>query len=142
MSDQASPGVTAQGGCLCGAVRYEVRGPLRGVVMCHCGQCLRSHGHFAAYTSVSLGHLTIFEEGALKWFEASDKARRGFCGACGSRLFWEPYGEGRMSVAAGSFDQPSGLKSVSHIFMKDAGDYYEVSDGLPQHQAGLGDAES
>jgi hypothetical protein len=39
---------TAAGGCLCGAVRYEVRGPLRPVVNCHCGQCRKSHGHYGA----------------------------------------------------------------------------------------------
>ena len=38
--------VRAAGGCECGAVRYEVRGPLREVIDCHCGQCRRTHGHF------------------------------------------------------------------------------------------------
>jgi len=139
MSEQDAPQVTARGGCLCGAVRYEVRGPLRGVVLCHCGQCLRSHGHFGAYTSVRLEDLTLSGQDALKWYRSSDQARRGFCATCGGRLFWEPSGQGRMAVAAGSFDQPSGLESVGHIFVADAGDYYEIADGLPQHQAGLGE---
>ena len=39
------------GGCLCGAVRYRVAGPLRDVVACHCAQCRRSSGHFAAATA-------------------------------------------------------------------------------------------
>ena len=138
MSGQDAPEVTARGGCLCGAVRYEVRGPLRGVVLCHCGQCLRSHGHLGAYTSVRLEDLRLIERGALKWYRSSDQARRGFCGTCGGRLLWEPSGQGRMAVAAGSIDQPSGLESVGHIFVADAGDYYEIADGLPRHPAGLG----
>ena len=41
----------ATGGCLWGAARYEVRGPLRDVVICHCSRCLRTHGHVAAYAA-------------------------------------------------------------------------------------------
>ena len=37
------------GGCLCGAVRYEITGTLRDVVNCHCSKCRRFHGHFGAY---------------------------------------------------------------------------------------------
>ena len=137
MTDQDSDPITARGGCLCGAVRYEVRGPLRGVVVCHCGQCRRSHGHLGAYTSVRLEDLTVHEGGALRWYQSSEQARRGFCGTCGGRLFWEPLGQGRMAVAAGSLDQPSGLETVAHIFVAEAGDYYEIADGLEQRRAGL-----
>jgi hypothetical protein len=37
-----------------------------------------------------------------------------------------------VSVLAGSFDRPSGLEGASHIFVADKGDYYEITDGLPQ----------
>jgi len=50
MSDRAEA-VRATGGCLCGAVRYEVLGPLRDVVLCHCSHCRRTHGHVAAYAA-------------------------------------------------------------------------------------------
>jgi hypothetical protein len=52
----------ATGGCLCGAIRYTVRGPLRGVILCHCGQCRRWHGHLGAYTSAARADVTL--EGA------------------------------------------------------------------------------
>ena len=35
----------ATGGCLCGAVRYQVHGPLRDVLICHCVECRRWHGN-------------------------------------------------------------------------------------------------
>ena len=78
--------VRAAGGCECGAVRYEVRGPLREVINCHCGQCRRTHGHFAAYSAAARADLAIVEDRGLKWDRSSDSARRGFCGGCGGGL--------------------------------------------------------
>ena len=53
MTDDASSTheLPATGGCLCGAVRYEVDRPLRDVVLCHCAMCRKAHGHIAAYTA-------------------------------------------------------------------------------------------
>jgi len=127
-----------QGGCLCGAVRYELKGPLRDVIACHCRQCQKSHGNYAAYTRVPLTAFTLTVEEGLKWYASSETARRGFCGTCGSRLFWEPKGSGEISVAAGTIDPPSGLQTSHHIFVESKGDYYELTDGLEQRPGGLG----
>lgn len=124
---------TARGRCLCGAVSYTLHGPLRGVVNCHCGQCLHTHGHFAAYTNVRRADLHFEEDRGLKWYESSERARRGFCGECGASLFWDRRGGDSISVAAGTLDRPTGLKTVANIFVADKGDYYEIEDGLPSH---------
>jgi len=118
--------VRATGGCLCGGVRYEVRGPLRDVIVCHCGRCRRTHGHVAAYASCRPGDLVLLDDGGLRWYE-SDRRAQGFCGTCGSRLFWRAAGEDEVSVAAGTIDAPTGLATVAQIFTADKGDYYEVS---------------
>ena len=128
----------ATGGCLCGAVRYEVRGPLRGVVNCHCGQCRKVHGHVAAYTSAARADLVLIEDRGLKWYASSDFARRGFCGDCGASLFWEVLNQGPISIAAGGIDAPSGLTTLRHIFTAHKGDYYEISDGLEARPEGHG----
>ncbi len=120
------------GGCLCGAVRYEIDGPLRKVVYCHCGQCRKTSGHFVAATAVDLEHLHITEDAGLSWFESSDIAKRGFCNRCGSSLFWAPAHNKYMAVMAGAIDTPTGLTSREHIHVDDKSDYYELSDGLPQ----------
>lgn len=120
------------GGCLCGAVRYEIDGPLRKVVYCHCGQCRKTSGHFVAATAVDLEHLHMTEDGGLSWFESSDIAKRGFCNRCGSSLFWAPAHNKYMAVMAGAIDAPTGLTSREHIHVDDKSDYYELSDGLPQ----------
>ena len=116
----------ATGGCLCGAVRYEVTGPLRDVVHCHCRRCLRSHGHAAAYSACARSDLVLVSDADLRWYEADDRAR-GFCGVCGASLFWSAAGRDSISVAAGTLDQPTGLKTIAHIYTHDRADYYEIA---------------
>lgn len=123
------------GSCLCGAVRFRTKGRLRGVVYCHCSQCRKQTGHFVAATNSAEADIDIQDDGALKWYAASRSAKRGFCGVCGSVLFWKHNDLERVSIMAGAFDQPTGLKGESHIFVADKGDYYEICDGLPQFEA-------
>jgi hypothetical protein len=129
----SSGAATHTGGCLCGAVRYEVTGPLRPVVFCHCTQCRRSTGHFLAATAARLRDFRVAEGAELRWYAASESAQRGFCGRCGSTLFWQPQGRDYVSIAAGTLDGATGLDSACHIFVADKGDYYAIEDGLPQH---------
>jgi hypothetical protein len=65
------PQIRATGGCLCGAVRYEVRGPLRPVVYCHCAQCRRTSGHFSAWTATRPDDLVLNESKGLRWYRSS-----------------------------------------------------------------------
>ena len=61
-------------------------------------------------------------------------ARRGFCGTCGSNLFWDGAGV-NLSIHAGTLDGDTGLSLIGHIFCADKGDYYELSDDLPKADA-------
>ena len=116
------PEARATGGCLCGGVRYAVRGPLRDVVVCHCARCRRTHGHVAAYSACARDDLELVETGDLRWYEADDRSR-GFCGGCGASLFWAAAGRDTISLAAGALDPPTGLKTIAEIHLDDAGDY-------------------
>lgn len=120
------------GGCLCGAVRFRVRGTLRDVVYCHCSQCRRQTGHHYAATNAKDADLDIEGGERLTWYRASDFARRGFCAICGSALFWKGDARDETSIMAGAFDMPTGLAGGGHIFVADKGDYYAIDDGLPQ----------
>ncbi|HVW69342.1 MAG TPA: GFA family protein [Steroidobacteraceae bacterium] len=119
------------GGCLCGNVRYEVRGKLRDVIACHCEQCRRTSGHFVAATACRRPAFTLVKAETLKWYVAVPGFRRGFCGECGSSLFFEEEGGERVSIAAGSLDEPQGLTLAAHIFASEAGDYYKIDDSVP-----------
>jgi|HubBroStandDraft_6_1064221.scaffolds.fasta_scaffold201399_4 hypothetical protein len=129
----------ATGGCLCGSVRFEVRGPLRDVVICHCVFCQRMHTHVGAATACAPSDLRIISGRTLRWYRSSPGRRRGFCRKCGSSLFWEPMPTTHISISAGSLDRPTGLKVVEHIFLAQKGDYYEVDwakDRVPAPQSG------
>jgi len=93
----------------------------------------RQTGHFVAATNVPDERLVIEGGEAIAWFAASDEAKRGFCGRCGSLLFWKHRDLDTVSVMAGAFDTPTGLVAECHIFVSDKGDYYTIDDGLPQH---------
>lgn len=121
-----------KGSCLCGAVRFSAAGPLRGVVYCHCSQCRKQTGHYFAATNVATDALKIESGETIAWYAASPYAKRGFCSVCGSALFWKHNEADEISVMAGAFEQPSDLKAEMHIFVADKGDYYEITDGLPQ----------
>jgi hypothetical protein len=124
--------VSATGGCLCGAVRYELAGALRDVVVCHCAMCRKTHGHVGAYTAANKESLRLIESRGLKWYRSSSGVRRGFCGECGSSLFWESEARDHTSVTAGTLDAPTGLKTVLQIHVASAGDYYTVAADVPQ----------
>jgi hypothetical protein len=124
--------VMHSGGCLCGGVRYRVRGALRDAIACHCTQCRRTSGHHAAMTSAASEDLTLISSRTLAWYRSSPAAERGFCSVCGSNLFWRPEGEGRTAITAGTLDGPTGIKVMEHIFVGDKGDYYSIDDDLPK----------
>ncbi|WP_420410720.1 GFA family protein [Roseibium sp.] len=121
-----------KGSCLCGCVSYEVTGPLRPVIACHCIQCRKTSGHFVAASQAAKGDLHITGSEHLTWFRSSETAKRGFCAVCGSQMFWEPDGKGVVSIMAGTLDGATGLHIDSHIYCESKGDYYE----LPQSDFG------
>jgi len=143
MMEQTGQQVSRSGGCLCGSVRYEIRGPLRNIINCHCSKCRRFHGHTGAYTSVRREHLVLIRQTGLKWYRSetdeTPNVHRGFCMECGSSLFWDPRGSGtNIAVAAGSLDGPTGLKTLGHVWVVQKADYYEITDGLPQFEQSHG----
>jgi hypothetical protein len=119
----------ASGGCLCGAVRYAVRGEMRDVLICHCQFCQRMHTHVGAYAACVVSDLEIVSGRTLRWYRSSPGARRAFCRKCGSTLFWEPTPPTHISISAGSLDRPTGLKVKEHIFLAQKGDYYPAPCG-------------
>ncbi|MEM9496171.1 MAG: GFA family protein [Pseudomonadota bacterium] len=125
------------GQCLCGDIAFTIECDRANVIACHCGQCRQWSGHVWASINVAVEALSMTRgEDRIVWFRASEFARRGFCPACGSALFW--HGDKldghahRIAVAAGALDAPTGLRLDKHIFAADKGDYYDIPAHEPQ----------
>ena len=116
-----------------------MRGALRDVHLCHCTECRRWAGHTWAATEAAFADLDFTERRGLRWIDSPDSvwdARRGFCSECGSSLFWQVPGSDRVSLAAGSLDGPTGLKTTEQIWVSSAGDYYELDERVPSEERG------
>jgi hypothetical protein len=129
-------GETRRGGCLCGAVTYELNGPLRPMIVCHCIQCRKMSGHFTAATQ-SLASDVEIKGDPLKWYRSSDVAERGFCATCGSTMFWRRFDNPRISIYAGTLDGETGLRESAQIHVGTKGDYYDLPDLPVIEQAAL-----
>jgi hypothetical protein len=117
------------GSCLCGAVAYEITGPMKDALACHCTQCRKQTGNYWISSGVADADLKLTKQDGLKWFASSVSAKRGFCKECGSNLFWKQNGSETTSICVGGIDGNTGLKLEGHIFCDDAGDYYEIVGG-------------
>lgn len=125
------------GGCLCGAVRYEINMKDSRTGNCHCRDCQKNSGTgFMPFTNVDKGQFRWISkpEGEAR---ASDIAVRRFCIQCGTPMSWE--GEefpDLMSVSTGTLDDPSGLEIEYEIYTRTRWACYEPVAGARQYEAG------
>jgi hypothetical protein len=122
-----------RGQCLCGGIRYAVRGELEDVINCHCERCRRFTGHHMAATSASHEDISIDDSDTLlRWFFPVPEAGYAFCSRCGSSLFWQSTADPfRRSICAGTLDPPTGLKTSQAWWVSQASDYHSRPE-LPE----------
>lgn len=123
------------GGCLCGAVRYELTGEVgaEGAGYCHCRKCQRSSGApVVAWVTYPKSSLSI-TQGEPKTYQSSAKAIRKFCGACGTQLFFS-YTEGPsdIDIAIATLDKPEDIVPAYHIWTDSQIPWLKIADNLPR----------
>lgn len=126
------------GGCLCGAVRYEIEGELAPIQLCHCSQCRRASGTaFASNIPVRAEAFRLVQGAeALKAFEASPGKARVFCGTCGSPIISRAVAApGWVRLRAGTLDEPVAARPVFHFHTDSRASWWTVADELPQYPA-------
>lgn len=126
--------MSMSGGCLCGGVQYKLEGQFSSPVACHCSQCARTSGNFAAMAACRTRELSVTVSETLSWFKSSESVKRGFCSRCGGNVFWIASPGEETYVTAGTIDKPTGLQLAEHIFIHSKSDFYVIADGLPQKE--------
>ena len=122
-----------RGSCLCGAVSFTVACELKQPDACHCIQCRKFSGHFFVSTDAPRSAVRIEGGEHVTWYHSSERVRRGFCSICGCSMFFDPPAKDWIGLAMGAIDGQSGTSTELHAFVEEKGDYYEITDGLPQH---------
>jgi hypothetical protein len=118
------------GQCLCGAVTYRAAG-LADVWYCHCTQCRALTGHYLAACRTDRDKLNI--TGEVVWAPHSGTSDHGRCAKCGSLLFWSNRQSEHISILPGSLSSSKGIGILGHLYVSEKGDYYDITDGLPQY---------
>jgi hypothetical protein len=125
------------GGCLCGAVRFEIDAPPVSASWCHCTRCQRRTGTAASVQArIEPGSLRLLSgEEALREFKPGDGWAKVFCGACGSQLWSRSPDEPPvMSVRFGAFDRDPGVRPSFRQFVAYAAPWEPIpDDGLPRY---------
>ena len=135
-----SGGTSIGGGCLCGAVRYEVAGEFLRAGHCHCSRC-RKHSGAARSTQGRVRrsdfHLLSGAESIRAWCPPSG-AVKAFCVHSGSSLFGGTWPAGpEVSIRLGSVDGDPGIRPQYHTFVRSKAVWAEIEDDLPQHPGPL-----
>ncbi|MBX3648780.1 MAG: GFA family protein [Rhodocyclaceae bacterium] len=126
------------GSCLCGGVRYALRGDLGPVTLCHCRQCRKAQGGAAvAAAPVKAAEFEIVSGAELlRAFESSPGKERVFCSRCGSPLYSRRAAEPDfLRLRLGTLDTPVGAKPAAHIWVGNKADWDDICDGVPQYAA-------
>lgn len=123
------------GGCLCGAVRFDVTVPVKWVANCHCSMCRRAHGApYVTWVSVPTSQFNVthgFEQ--LANYQSSADASRSFCSKCGSMmLFRSKRWADEIHIARANIEGDALPQPMVHAFFSDRASWVHISDELPK----------
>ena len=125
------------GGCLCGSVRFEIKGPIRNIVYCHCSQCRKAQGSaFATNGVVSTDDFNIVSGAdSLTGYESTPGQTKYFCKTCGSPILSKTESKPeQVRVRLGTIDSDIVERPMAHIFATSKANWEEIADGLPQYE--------
>jgi hypothetical protein len=135
--EAASPQTPLTGGCMCGAVRFELSAAPAYAGYCHCTRCQRRTGGAASISArVRRGSFSVVRgEELIGVFRPEQGFEKAFCSACGSALFSRSPDDAEViGVRMGTFDRDPGVRPSYRQYVAYAASWEPIpDDGLPRH---------
>ena len=124
------------GACLCDAVRYEIRGSIIRLNLCHCDMCQKSHGAaFAPYLRVNKSDFHfVTGQDLVTSYQSSEEIIRTFCQRCGSNLQWIRNNSDGLGVAAGTLDSEVNIQPAAQFYCIESKSWHQLRDDVPQYE--------
>jgi hypothetical protein len=125
-----------KGSCLCGAVSFEIQGPLHSARYCHCTNCRKFSGtEYAAWALARTDQIVVSPAVPNVTKFNSGGGLRVFCSACGSPLWYEPAGRPQFrGIPLGAIDVGAVAKPAMHVWTRSKVAWGSISDDLPQFE--------
>lgn len=132
---------TLTGGCLCGAIRYELAAKVESIVACFCSDCRHASGTAASINARVPASAFRLVTGNTKVFrKPADSGRmleRHFCADCGSPIFTQHAdSHEQVILKIGSLDQQEGMKLAANIWMRSRPSWATVDPTVPAFEEG------
>jgi len=125
------------GGCLCNAVRFEIKGPVRNIVYCHCSQCRKAQGSAFAANGIVRATDFVIQAGKehLNGYESSPGQVKYFCNTCGSPIMSKSESRpDEVRVRLGTIESDISERPMAHIFATSKANWEDICGELPQYE--------
>jgi hypothetical protein len=137
-----------KGGCVCGAIRYELIEEPLFIQVCHCTHCQTSSGSAFNTTMVSEAYNLRLLKGEPKAYDTfkgggGESYDFNVCGDCGVGLWGNVHGQsnGLVYVRGGTLDETKELEPAAHIYTKSKQNWVSIPEGVPQFNEGYDNME-
>ena len=122
------------GTCLCGQVRFEYETPSLWCAHCHCSLCQRAHGAaLVTWVGVAQQRFRLTADSGLRWYRSSPDSERGFCGFCGSTLFFRSERwPGEIDIVRSNIDGDIDMNPSGHVHCESQSAWFNFEDALPR----------
>ncbi len=126
------------GSCLCGAIKFEIKGPISNIVHCHCSQCRKAQGSaFATNGIVKSGDFKLLSgEDKLTAYESTPGQIKYFCRICGSPIISKTESKpDQVRIRLGTITSDVIERPMAHIFTTSKANWEDISGDLPQYES-------
>ena len=125
------------GSCLCGAVQYELHGPVTDIIHCHCSLCRKASGTaYATNGFINVADFVLQDPGSnLKAYSSGSGTQKYFCGHCGAPIYSANAARPeRYRLRLGSLNCDIDERPISHNFVTSKANWDDLDAALPRYE--------